>query len=135
MFCVTHVEIGELSKGSQNHRQLLHDSIFFYNVEYIPDPKGGYGYTNPTPLPNFNDPSWPLPDMSTTEAFRAQMREDFLRACKPGTGSKITRISWFMPIAVMVDLFAIADNMHRTPTLFVIKHISNELFASLMDKV
>lgn len=62
------------------------------------------------------------------------MREDFLRACKPSTGSKITRISWFMPIAVTVDLFAVANSIHRTPTLFVFKHISDELFASLMDK-
>jgi len=39
-----------------------------------------------------------------------------------------------MPIAVMVDLFAAANNIHRTPTLFVFKDISDELFDSLMDK-
>jgi len=34
----------------------------------------------------------------------------------------------------MMDLFAIANYMHRTPTLFVFKYISDEFFASLMDK-
>ena len=38
-----------------------------------------------------------------------------------------------MPINVMVDLFAVANNIHRTPTLFVFKYISEDLFASLMD--
>ena len=92
MICVTHADIGEASRGSQNHRELLQDSIFFYNAEYIPHGPGAndYGYTNPIPLPDFNDPTWPLPDMATIEAFRAQMREDFLRACKLGTGSKVT---------------------------------------------
>lgn len=74
--------------------------LFFYNVEYIPHGSNvdDYGYTNPIPLRDFNNPSWPLHDMAITEAFRAQMREDFIRACKPGIGSKVTRISWFVPI-------------------------------------
>jgi len=74
---------------------LLQDSIFFYNAKYIPHGFGAndYGYTNPIPLPDFNDPTWPLPNMATMEAFRAQMREDFLHACKLGTSSKVTRIS------------------------------------------
>ena len=112
-------------------------TLFFYNAEYIPYGPGAndYDYTNSIPLPDFNDPTWPLPDMATTEAFCVEMREDFLRACKPSTSSKVTRISWFMPINVMVDLFAVANNIHRMPTLFVFKYIqrSSLLHSWTMD--
>lgn len=131
--CVMHAEVGEASKGCRTHRQLLEESIFFYNAQYYPPTFGGYGHVEAITLPNFNDVAWPLPDMSTSEAFRAKLREDFLMSMKPTTGSKMTHISWFMPICVMVDLFACSPSIHKTRTLFVFKDMSDELFASLMD--
>jgi len=85
------------------------------------------------PLLDFNDVAWPLPDMSTSEAFRAKLGQDFLMSMKPTTRSKMMHISWFMPEAIMVDLFASASSIRRTMTLFVFKDISNELIDSLMD--
>ena len=38
-----------------------------------------------------------------------------------------------MPICVMVDLFSVAPSIHRTPTLFVFKSVSDNLMSSLMD--
>jgi hypothetical protein len=132
--CVTHADVGEASKGTRNHKELLENSVFFYNAWYHPDRDGGYGRVVPIPLPDFNDPAWPLPDMATSESFRAKMREDFISSMKPTTGSRATHISWFMPISVMVDLFACAPNIHRTRTLFVFKQINQGLFDSLMDR-
>lgn len=64
---VVHAEIGELTRGSRTHAELLHDSIFFYNAMYIPKSSPtGFGRVVPIPLPDFNSPKWPLPDMSTT---------------------------------------------------------------------
>lgn len=134
VICVSHAEIGELSKGSRSHKKLLEESIFFYNSFYHPSLKGDYGRVEPIALPEFLDEAWPLPDMATTEAFRAQMREDFFCSMKPSIGSKTTRLSWFMPITVMVDLFAVASTIHRTQTSFVFKEVSQNLFASLIDK-
>jgi hypothetical protein len=132
--CVVHAEVGEASKGFRNHKQLLEDSVFFYNAKYYPSTTGGYGHVEAIPLPDFNNVAWPLPDMSTSEAFRAKLREDVLMSMKPMTGSRVTHISWFMPIGVMVDLFACASSIHKTRTLFVFKEISEELFDSLMDR-
>ena len=112
----------------------MDESVYFYNSWYHPDTTGGFGRLEAIPLPSFDDPAWPLPDMATTEAFRAKMREDFLSAMKPSTGSRVTHISWFMPINVMGDLFAISTNIHKTRTLFVFKDNSEEVFDSLMDK-
>jgi len=93
----------------------------------------GYGHVESIPLPDFSDPSWPLPDTATTESFRARMRLDFMSSMKHTTGNRATRISWFMPIGVMVDLFAIMPSIHRTRTTWVFKALSSEVFDSLMD--
>ena len=134
VICVYHAEIGEAIKGFRSHRQLMEDSVFFYNSWYHPSTTGGFGCLEAIPLPLFDDPAWLLHDMETTEAFRMKIREDFLSAMKPNIGSQVTHISWFMPINVMVDLFAVSTNIWKTWTLFFFKNNSKEVFDSLMDK-
>lgn len=132
---VVHGEIGELTRGFRTHTELLEENVFFYNAQYIPR-RGGqqYGQLIPIPLPPFDSPEWPLPDMTTSEAFRSKLRHDFWIAMRPNTGSKQTHLSWFMPIGVFVDLFSAAeDNMHRTPTMFFFRNLSDNLCSSLMD--
>jgi hypothetical protein len=131
---VVHADVSEPGRGSRTHKELLHDGLFLYNAEYHPRKKHEqYGRLSPLPLPLFDDPAWPLPDMSTTEAFKARMRSDFLTSMKPQSGSKATHLQWFMPFHVMVDLFSVASNMHRTTTFFVFKEVTHNLMASLMD--
>ena len=68
------------------HKQLLEDSIFFYNIWYHPNPTNqGYGRIESIPLPQFDDPAWPLLDMATTKAFRAKLWKDILSLMKPNT--------------------------------------------------
>jgi len=133
VICVTHAEIGEATIGEQTHKQLLEESVSFYNAWYHPNQRG-YRRTEAIPLPAFDDPNWPLPDMATTEAYRACLRVDFLSSMKQSTGNKQTSLSWFMPLDVMIDLFAISNSIHKTRTLFVFKDLSEELLNSLMDK-
>lgn len=131
---VVHAEIGELYRGGRSHRELLQASLFFYNARYYPRTgQQQYGRLEEIPLQSFEDPAWPLPDMLTTESFRAKMRLDFLASMKPSTGSKQTHLQWFMPIIVMVDLFSSASSIHKTKTLFVFKNATHELMLSVMD--
>ena len=58
--------------------------MYFYNSWYHPNTTGGFGRLEAIPLPSFDDPAWSLPDMTTTEAFRVKMREDFLSAMNCG---------------------------------------------------
>jgi len=129
-----HAEVGEPSKGCRNYEELLEESVYFYNARYYPPIASGYGHVEAIPLLDFNDVVWPLPDLSMSEAFRAKSHQDFLMSMKPSTGSKVTHITWFMLIGVMVDLFTAAPTIHRTRTLFVFKEMSDKLFASLMDQ-
>lgn len=133
---VVHAEIGELTCGNRSHAELLQDSVFFYNASYIPrSSQSTFGKLIPIGLPDFNSPDWPLPDMSTTEAFRKFFREDMHNAMRPNTGSKQTHLSWFLPIHVFIDLFAIVvADMQKTNTMFVFKYVKDELTNSLMDK-
>lgn len=131
---VTHAEVGELMRGNRLHKELLHDGIFFYNALYVTQTPGTqFGRVEPIPLPSFNSTDWPLPDMSTTEAFRARLRLDFQNAMRPTTGSSQTHLSWFMPICVFIDLFAAAHTFQRTPTMWIFKEVSDQLCQSLMD--
>ena len=130
---VVHAEIGEAQHGNQSHKELLQNNVFFYNAKYIPQKsEAGSSNLKMLPLPSFDSPDWPLPDMVTTEAFRAQMRHGFWSSIKPTVGSRSTHIQWFIPIHVVVDLFLLA-NWHRTPTLFVFKNLNKQSFKSLMD--
>ena len=131
---VLHVDIGELGRGSRTHKELLNDSLLFYNAMYFPrEGNQQFGSLELIPLPGFDDPTWPLLDMSTSEAFRARMRADFLSSLKPSTGSRQTHLQWFMPVPVMVDLFSEAPNICKTTTLFAFPKVSDSLLSSLMD--
>jgi len=132
---VIHAEVGELTRGNRSHSELLQDSVFFYNALYRPPcDRTTLGTIVPIALPAFDSPDWPLPDMATTESFRAKLRLDFQNSMRPSTGSKQTHLSWFMPIGVFVDLFYIGNNMRRTNTMFVYDTVTEELCSSLMDK-
>ena len=85
------------------------------------------------PLPDFDSPNWPLPNMATTESFQAKLWQDFQNSMHPTTSSKRTNLSWFMPIGVFVNLFYVAIHMRRTKMMFVYKEVTEELCASLMD--
>ncbi len=67
--------------------------------------------------------------MATFEAFCLKLRNDFHIAMKPLIGSCVTHFQWFMPIHVI----SMANSIHKTPTTFVFKNPSQELFNSLMD--
>ena len=132
---VIHAEVGELTRGNRSHSELLQDSVFFYNALYRPpSDRTILGTLVPIALPAFDSLDWSLPDMATTELFRAKMRLDFHNSMRPSTGSKQTHLSWFMPIGVFVDLFYIGDDMRRTNTMFVYDTVTEELCSSLMDK-
>ena len=67
---VMHVEVGELTRGNRSHIELLHDNVFFYNAFYKPrHAQIEFGTLESIPLPSFESPDWPLPDMTTTESF------------------------------------------------------------------
>jgi len=133
---VLHAEIGEATCGGRSHRELLEDSIFFYNATFRPPgPQSRYGKFIEIPLPLLESPDWPLPDMSTSEAFRAKLWKDFQGSMRPSTGSKRTHLSWFLPIGVFVDLFSVAQgDMRKTAHMFVFNRVSQDLSNSLMDQ-
>lgn len=134
VICVTHAEVGELMRGSRLHKELLQDGVFFYNASYVTPTAGAqFGRVQPIPLPSFDSPEWPLPDMSTMEAFPAKLCLDFQNAMRPNTGSSQTHLSWFMPICVFIDFFAVADTIQRTTSMWIFKNVSDALCQSLMD--
>ncbi|CAM6086143.1 unnamed protein product [Calypogeia fissa] len=133
---VVHGAIGEVTRGSRSHKDLLESGIFFYDASYVPpSSKGKLGKLIPTSSPPLDDPSWPIPDMSSSESFRARLYSDIQFAMKGSTGGRLCRLNWFMPLHIMVDLFnvQIGDGMHHTKTMFVFKPASEALLASLMD--
>lgn len=132
---VLHSDVGEATRAGRSYTDLLNNGIFFSNRVYVPPTPGVlYGSTEPLLLPAFTDADWPLPDMHTSEAFRAKFRVDFQSVTKATTGSRMGHLQWFLPLHVFVDLFAPdGDNMRRTSTLYVLNNPSDELFASLMD--
>lgn len=81
-----HLEIGEAIHHDRAYRELMRESMYFYKWVYVP-PAGLeiYGRLEEIPLPGFNSKAWPLPDMSTSECFRAKMRTDIRSAMKPNT--------------------------------------------------
>jgi len=129
-----HAEVGTLIHHDRSARELYEASVFFYKWIYVP-PAGQrlYGELEEIPLPRFSSPSWSLPDMMTSEVFRAKMRLDFRGALKPSTGSRRSHLQWFMPLHVFVDLFASAPTRTRTPTLYTIRDIDDVVFGDLMD--
>ena len=54
---------------------------------------------------------------------------------KATTGGSFAHVQWFMPMYIMVDLFAnAANNLRRTTTLFILKFPTDELLGNLMDR-
>ena len=92
---VLHADIGEPTRNGRSHKELLHDSLFYYNAMYYPRVGNQkYGRLEPIPLPAFDDPSWPLPDMSTTEASTL-VRVSFVKYTR--RSSRASHImSWFL---------------------------------------
>jgi len=134
LIVVMHAEIGELTRGSRSHKDLLQVGVFYFNAEYFPRISvHGFGHLKPIPLPKFDSVDWQLPDMSTTESFQAKLRFDFQNVMKPSIGSKQTHIPWFMPLGVFIDLFAAASEFHRTASMWVFKHVQEPLCQSPMD--
>lgn len=131
---VLHHEIGESGRQGRSHRQLLQNGTFFLRAVYVP--RSGtelYGSLEALPLPELSDPFWPIPDMHTSEAFRLKMAQDVTAAMKGSTGSKVAHVHWFLPVHVMADLFAVADDIRRTPAMYTFGSPSSLLLASLMD--
>lgn len=100
---VLHYEIGAaMIRSSRSYKQLLDNGTFFLRAVYVP--KSGsslYGSLEELHLPALDDPYWPLPDMHTSEAFRAKLATDIADSMKGGTGSKASHVKWFMPVHIM----------------------------------
>ena len=71
--------------------------------------------------------------MHCSEAFRANFYFDFKVVTKARTGSSMGHLQWYLPIYVMVDLFHVAQNLWRTPTMVVVSGLDEDLFSNLMD--
>lgn len=129
-----HAGVGALIHNDRTARELHDASIFFYQWVYVP-PSGHrlYGDLEEIPLPGFSSPTWALPDMMTSEAFRAKLRLDFRATLKSSTGSRRSHLQVFMPFHVFVDLFTSAPSRARTPTLYTVRDISDQVFGDIMD--
>lgn len=132
---VLHVEIGESTRSGRSHRSLLENGTFFLRAVYVPPTLPElYGSVEPLPLPDLDDPSWPLPDMHTNEAYRSKFACDYRQVMKASTGSKFGYIQWFLPVHVFVDFFVVALRyVRKTPTLYVVNRPCVQLLSSLMD--
>ena len=129
-----HTEIWEAQRNGRAHSDLLENGIFFCGDTYVPPTPGQlYGHLEPIVLPPFDDPAWPLPDMHCSEAFRAKFYSDFKGVTKARTRSSMGHLQWFLQMHVMVDLFHVAQNLRRTPTMVVVSGLDEDLFSSLMD--
>ena len=131
---VLHHEIGEAGRNGRSYKQLLDNGTFFLKAVYVP--RSGeelYGSLEPLPLPKLTDPAWPVPDMHTSEAFRLKLAMDVAAAMKVGTGCKVARVQWFMPIHVRADVFGVANDIRRTRAMYIFSEPSETLLASLMD--
>jgi hypothetical protein len=96
---------GEPQRGHYTHKQLLKMGVYYYSALYVPRSSPYlFGRLESIPLPTFEDPKWPVPDIATRESFRSKLHSDFLNSMRPNTSSKSTHIQWFMPCHAMVDL-------------------------------
>ena len=138
---VLHIEIGEAQRNGRTHSDLLEFCFCFCwfvccccCYTYVPPTPGQlYGHMEPIELSSFEDLAWLLPDMHCSEAFRAKFYADFKGVTKASTGSSMGHLQWFLPMHVMVDLFHVAQNLRRTPTMVVVSGPYEDLFSSLMD--
>jgi hypothetical protein len=129
-----HAEVGEAIHLGRLHREFLKEGIYFYNYNYHPAKSPAiYGKLVPILLLELSYLSWPLPNMQSSDSFKAKLFYDFRRCMKASIGSLNMHIKWFMPIGIFVDLTAIVNKIHRTPTLLIIKKLANNTFSNLMD--
>lgn len=130
---VIHSDIGKLQYKGRSSKELADSGIYFYESLYIPDTHGRFGNLEALPLPSLDSEEWITPDNIVSESFRCKLFTDVKNSMKISTGSKNVRLSWFISLNVFVDFFSIA-NVHRTPTLFVCKDLSDDTLSELMDK-
>ena len=130
---VLHTEIGEAHRNRRAHSDLLENGIFCGDTYVPPTPCQLYGHLEPIELPSFDDLVWPLPNMHCSEAFKVKFYVDFKGVTNARTGSSMGQLQWFLPMHVMVDMFHVAQNMRRTPTMVVVSGPDEDLFSSLMD--
>ncbi|CAM6094132.1 unnamed protein product [Calypogeia fissa] len=75
---VLHAKFGEATRGSRSPKELLDSGVFFYDAHYMPPTRTGkVGKVMPIAFSPLNDPSFHVPDMTTSEAFRARLFSDF----------------------------------------------------------
>ncbi|CAM6087817.1 unnamed protein product [Calypogeia fissa] len=71
---VLHATFGEATCGSRSHKELLDSGVFFNDAHYMPPTRTGkVGKVMPIAFSPLSDPSFPIPDMTTSEAFRARL--------------------------------------------------------------
>lgn len=131
---VLHHEVGEATRNGRGYKDLRADGTFYLRAVYVP--RSGnqlYGTLEALPLPELTDSEWPLPDMHTSEFFRRKLAVDIAAAMKGSTGSRAVHVHWFMPVHVMVDLFACADSVRKTRSMYIFNNPSEELLSSLMS--
>jgi hypothetical protein len=109
-----HAEVGEAIHLGRLHREFLKEGIYFYNYNYHPAKSPAiYGKLVPILLLELSYLSWPLPNMQSSDSFKAKLFYDFRRCMKAS--------------------IAIVNKIHRTPTLLIIKKLANNTFSNLMD--
>lgn len=133
MLDVIHTDIGQLQYRGRTAKDLVDSGIFFYESMYIPDTKGNFGQIVPIPLPSFESDEWIAPAATVSESFRCKIYNDVKNSLKMSTGSKTVRLSWFISLNIFVDFFS-SVNVHKTPTMFVCKNLSDSLLSELMDE-
>ena len=131
---VLHHELDELTRNGISHRKLMENGTFYLRGVYVPcSGTELYGNLELLLLPALTDPNWPIPDMHTSEGFRRKLAVDIAASMKGGTGSRVVHVHWFMPCHVMADLFACAESIRCTPTMYLFINPSTDLLSSLMD--
>jgi hypothetical protein len=132
---VLHIEVGEAIRNGRSYWSLLDNGTFFFKEVYVPPTTPElYWHLEPLPLPELDDPDWPLPDMDTSESYRTKIACEFRQVMKATMGSKFGRVHWFIPIHVFVDLFAVGSSyVPKTATLYIFAQPCTNLLSSLMD--
>ena len=132
---VVHANIEDACRNCCIHKELLEQQIFFLQGMFVLPTSGVlYKTVEPISLLAFIDVEWLLFDMHTSEAFRIKLTLDFATIVKATTSGSFADVQWFLPMHIMLDLFANAtDNIKRTTTLFVLKYSIDELLGSLLD--
>ena len=131
---VLHHEVGEATRNGRGYKDLMVDETFYLRTVYVPQSGNElYGSLETLPLPELTDFEWPFLDIHTSEVFRRKLAVDIAAAMKGGTGSSVVHVQWFMPVHMMVDLFACVDSIRKTRSMYIFNEPSEQLLCSLMD--